>query len=95
MNLPTLIGSGTLEINTDTGSEGRKKREVKFCGQIDGIPVQCAGDTLAAPPVETTAVSDSVVFENKFIDIFAGTEAEVRKVHRGIMYGIMHLIILV
>ena len=53
---------------------------MKTCGTIDGIPVQCSGDNLEEAPVETTAVSNGVVFENKFIDIFAGIEPGIRMV---------------
>ena len=66
------------------GSNKRRKRAdtttVKTCGMIDGVAVQCSGNSLADAPVETAAVSQSVVFENKFIDIFAGVEPNVRKV---------------
>ena len=55
---------------------------MKTCGMIDGVPIQCAGASLADAPAETTAVSQSVVFENKFIDIFAGVEPNVRKVKK-------------
>ena len=51
--------------------------------KIDGIPVQCSGgkeDDLEEAPVETTVVSHGVIFENKFIDIFAGVEPEIRMV---------------
>ena len=52
---------------------------------IDGIPVQCSGDNLEEAPVETTAVSHGVVFENKFIDIFAGVEPGIRMVNYSIL----------
>ena len=52
---------------------------------IDGIPVQCSGDNLEEAPMETTAVSHGVVFENKFIDIFAGVEPGIRMVKYSII----------
>ena len=66
-------------------STERKKREVKTCGTIDGIPVQCSGDNLEEAPVETTVVSHGVIFENKFIDIFAGVEPGIRMVKYSIL----------
>lgn len=75
-------GGGSTSASGEEGK--RKKRAVKTCGTIDGIPVECAGDggnSLDEPPAEDTVVSNSVVFENKFIDIFAGVEPLVREVH--------------
>ena len=77
-------GGGSANAAGDESQGKRRKREdtVKTCGMIDGIPVQCAGDdSLEDPPVVTAVVSSSVVFENKFIDIFAGVEPLVREVH--------------
>ena len=63
---------------------------MKTCGVIDGVPVQCPGDTslaktLADAPEASGAVSSDVVFENKFIDIFANVEADVREVSLALM----------
>lgn len=63
---------------------------MKTCGEIDGVPVQCPGDTslaktLADAPEASGAVSSDVVFENKFIDIFANVEADVREVSLALM----------
>ena len=65
---------------------------MKICGSIDGIPVQCSGDNLEEAPVETTAVSNGVVFENKFIDIFAGIEPGIRMVNYIILQTITIII---
>ena len=78
------LGSDVSAQGSEDSSE-RRKREVKTCGMIDGIPVQCSGDNLEEAPVETTAVSHGVVFENKFIDIFAGVEPGVRMVKYSIL----------
>ena len=84
-------GDSATGDSSTQGSNKRRKREdttVKTCGTIDGIPVQCSGgDSLESPPAETTVVSSSVVFENKFIDIFAGDEPNVRKVKQQIAYS--------
>ena len=87
--MPVNFLESSTEATGDSSQQGSNKRRkradtttVKTCGMIDGVPIQCAGASLADAPAETTAVSQSVVFENKFIDIFAGVEPNVRKVKK-------------
>ena len=76
-------GDGTSAAGDESQGKRRKREDttVKTCGTIDGIPVQCAGDSLEDPPVVNTVISSSVVFENKFIDVYAGVKTPVREVH--------------
>ena len=79
--------------NTKT-SENRRKREAKTCGyETDGSYV-CTTDNLKEPPNETTVVSNSVIFENKFIDIFAGVKPDIRKVAKVVRWKFIVVIFL-
>ena len=75
-------GDGTSAAGDESQGKRRKREDttVKTCGTIDGIPVQCAGDSREDPPVINAVISSSVVFENKFIDVYAGVKTTVREV---------------